>query len=216
MTMDVPFADVITTEADLRTRYRQPSATVQAKKVDRIDEGGRAFIEASPFCLLATADATGRTDVSPRGGPPGFVKVLDDTRLAIPDLSGNNLLDSLTNIVANPHAGLLFVLPGRDETLRLEGSAWLTTDPAVLASWDGELRRPKLAVGVAVHTLYVHCAKSFRRGRVWDPETWSELTGPDVCDLLVAHAGLDVEADEVRRLKEDAYRRDLEAERPAP
>ena len=211
--MTSAFDDVLRTTEDLRTLYRSPSATVEAKKVGRIDEGARRFIEGSPFCLLATADGDGRCDVSPRGGPPGFVKVLDKNRLAIPDLSGNNLLDSLTNLLANPHAGLLFVLPGRDETLRVEGDAFLTTDPAILALWDDDLRRPKVAVGVAVRTAYVHCAKSFRRGRVWDAASWDEIAAPDVCELIVGHVGLDVTPGDVRTLLEDSYRKDLEAER---
>jgi hypothetical protein len=211
--MDAPFAHTLAAESELRALYREPSASVRAKKVARIDDSARSFIEASPFCLLATADADGHSDVSPRGGPPGFVKVLDDTRIAIPDLSGNNLLDSLTNIVANPNAGLLFVLPGRDETLRMEGAAWLTTDPAILEGWDDTLRRPKLAVGIAVRTLYIHCAKSFRRGRVWDATSWPELSAPDACEVLVDQMGLDVDASVVREALEDGYRRELEDER---
>jgi len=211
--MQAPFAHTLATESELRELYREPSATVRAKKVARIDDSARSFIEASPFCLLATADGDGHSDVSPRGGPPGFVKVLDDTRIAIPDLSGNNLLDSLTNIVANPNAGMLFVLPGRDETLRMEGAAWLTTDPAILERWDDTLRRPKVAVGIAARTLYIHCAKSFRRGRVWDTPSWMELSAPDACEVLVDQMGLDVDASVVRDALEDGYVRDLAAER---
>ena len=211
--MTSAFDDILRTADELRSLYRSPSATVEAKKVDRIDDGARRFIEGSPFCLLATADGDGRCDVSPRGGPPGFVKVLDENRLAIPDLSGNNLLDSLTNLLTNPHAGLLFVLPGRDETLRVEGDAYLTRDPAILARWDDDLRRPKVAVGVAVRTAYVHCAKSFRRGRVWDATSWGELAAPDACELLVDHVGLDATPGDVRTLLENSYRTDLDAER---
>ena len=98
------------------------------------------------------------------------MQVIDDHRLAIPDLSGNNLIDTITNIVANPHVGLLFVLPGRDETLRVNGRAWLTTDDAVLDGFTAELKRPKAAIGVEVTTAFVHCAKSFRRGQVWDAD----------------------------------------------
>jgi PPOX class probable FMN-dependent enzyme len=183
--------------------------------VDRIDPSTAAFIATSPFCLLATADTDGRCDVSPRGGPPGFVRTLDEHRLAVPDLSGNNILDSLTNIVANPHVGLLFVVPGRDETLRLEGRACLTTDPAVLSLWDDELRTPKVAIGIEVVTAYVHCAKSFRRGRVWDPASWAELDAlaPDACDILVENMALDIDPAVIRANLEQGYGESLAEER---
>jgi hypothetical protein len=208
------FTATISSLDELRTRYRPPSELVKAKKVDRLDDQARRFIAGSPFCLLATADDEGRSDVSPRGGPPGFVRTLDEHRLAIPDLSGNNLLDSLTNVVANPNAGLLFVIPGRDETLRVEGAACLTTDPEVLALWDDELRRPKVAVGVTVRTVYIHCAKSFRRGRVWEPASWAELAGaPDICDVIIEQVGIDASAEVVRNALEEGYAFDLEEER---
>lgn len=212
--MSGSFGHVVATEAQLRELYRRPSEGVKAKKVGRIDDTTRAYIASSPFCLLATADAEGRCDVSPRGGPPGFVKVLDEHRLAVPDLSGNNLLDSLTNLVANPNAGLLLVVPGRDETLRVEGEAVLTTDPEVLALWDDELRRPKVAIGLTVRTTYIHCAKSFRRGRVWDPASWDELAAaPDGCDMLVDQLGLEIDAQLIRDDLERGYAVELEAER---
>jgi uncharacterized protein len=209
-----PFADVITTEDELRTLYRAPSDLVRGKKVPRIDAQAGRFIAGSPFCLLATANTAGHCDVSPRGGPPGFVRVLDEHHLALPDLSGNNLLDSLTNVVANPHAGLLFVIPGRDETLRVEGDACLTTDTDVLRLWDDELRRPKVAIGIAVRTAYIHCAKSFRRGRVWDAESWPELAGaPDICDVILDQVGSDIAPEVVRDALEQGYAFDLMEER---
>ena len=208
------FTNVIGDVAELRALYREPSALVQTKKVARIDDVTRRFVAGSPFFLLATADAEGNCDVSPRGGPPGFVHVLDERRLAIPDLSGNNLLDSLSNTVANPHVGLLFVMPGRDETLRVEGSALLTTDANLLARWDDELRTPRLAVVVEVNTLFIHCAKSFRRGRVWDPVSWDELIAPDNCEMVVEQLGLDVAAGDLRAGLETNYARDLANDRP--
>ncbi len=185
---------------------------VQAKKVGALDEATQAFIGASPFVLLATAAADGSCDVSPRGGPPGFVRVVDERRLALPDLSGNNLLDSLVNLTSNPHVGLLFLLPGRDETLRVDGRAWVTVDPPVLDLWDGELARPKTVVGIEVEHAFIHCAKSFRRGRVWDPASWTELAAPDACELLVSHIGLEVSPADVRANLEEGYAHDLQAE----
>lgn len=198
----------------LRSLYREPSGLVRSKKLDHLDDAARGFVAGSPFCLLATADRDGRCDVSPRGGPPGFVRVLDERRLVLPDLSGNNLLDSLSNIVANPGCGLLFIVPGRDETLRLDGTASITTDPALLSLWDDELRTPKVAIGVEVANAFIHCAKSFRRGWVWDPASWSELDAPDACDILVSNLGLDDDAAAaLRDQREDAYVRALDEER---
>ena len=212
--MTKALTNVIDDVAELRALYREPSALVRGKKVSRIDDVTRRFVVGSPFLLLATADADGNCDVSPRGGPPGFVHVLDDRRLAIPDLSGNNLLDSLANIVTNPHVGLLFLIPGRDETLRVEGSAVLTTDASLLAQWDDELRTPRLAIVVEVNTLFIHCAKSFRRGRVWDPESWDELIAPDNCEMVVEQLGLEVSPADIRASLETNYARDLANDRP--
>ncbi len=113
--------------------------------------------------------------------------------------------------MANPNAGLLFVIPGRDETLRVEGVACLTTDPEILALWDDELRRPKVAIGIRVRTVYIHCAKSFRRGRVWDPQSWAELAGaPDICDVIIEQVGMDASS-EVVRTRSKGYAFDLES-----
>ncbi len=162
----------IETLDDLLALYAMPTERVRTKKRDHLDDGLRAVLAVSPFVLLATADAEGRCDVSPRGGPPGFVKPLDDRHLAIPDLNGNNLVDSLRNIVANPHAGLLVLVPGEHETVRIDGSARLTTDDDVLDRFGDELRRPTLAIVVETAAVFMHCAKSFRRGRLWDPASW--------------------------------------------
>jgi hypothetical protein len=159
----------IGSEDELRALHAPPSAIAQGKCVDRLDKHCRDFIALSPFLVLGTADADGHADVSPRGDPPGFVKVLDDTTLLIPDRPGNNLLDSLSNIVANPEVGLLFVIPGFDETLRVNGTAEVVRDPALLAPLVVEGKPVKVAIRVAVREVYLHCAKSFRRARLWDP-----------------------------------------------
>jgi PPOX class probable FMN-dependent enzyme len=159
----------IGSEHELRALHAPPSDLVQKKCVDRLDKHCRAFIALSPFLVLGTANADGRADVSPRGDPPGFVKVLDDKTLLIPDRPGNNLLDSLSNIVANPEVGLLFVIPGFDETLRVNGRAEIVRDPALLAPLAVEGKAVKVAIRVSVREVYLHCAKSFRRARLWDP-----------------------------------------------
>lgn len=203
----------MTTLEAVRELYRYPGDLVRRKKIDRLDAGCRAVVGAAPFVLLATSAPDGTCEVSPRGGPPGFVQVLDEHRLAIPDLAGNNLLDSITNIVVNPHVGLLFVLPGRDETLRVNGRAWLVTDDDVLDGFTAELRRPKAAIGVEVAEAFVHCAKSFRRGGVWDPRSWAPDAVPSAAELLTCHIELEAPPEELAANLEVAYARDLAAER---
>ena len=168
------FDHVITTESQLRDVYRPPGDVVGQKVLDRLDRHARAFIEVAPFVLAGTASPDGTADVSPKGGPAGFVVVLDDHRLAIPDLAGNNLLDSITNIVHGSGIGLLFLVPGVDETLRVNGDACVTTDPSVLDACAVKDRRPKAAIGVTVTQQYMHCAKAFRRSELWNTETWPD------------------------------------------
>jgi uncharacterized protein len=208
-----PFADTIATLEELRELYRQPSELVRKKKIAVLDAGCRAVIERTPLVMVATSRPGGGCEVSPRGGPPGFVQVIDEHRLAIPDLSGNNLVDSITNIVLNPHVGLLFVLPGREETLRVNGRAWLTTEPAVLDGFTAELKRPRAAIGVEVTEAFIHCAKSFRRGQVWEPASWAPDLAPSAAELIVCHIDLDVAPEAVAADLEQGYAHDLEHER---
>jgi PPOX class probable FMN-dependent enzyme len=208
-----PFASVIGSLDELRELYRQPSELVRKKKIGLLDDGCQAVIARSPLVLVATSRPGGGCEVSPRGGPPGFVQVLDDGRLAIPDLNGNNLLDSIENIVLNPHVGLLFVLPGRDETLRVNGRAWLTTADEVLDGFTAELKRPKAAIGVEVVDAFVHCAKSFRRGQVWEPATWAPDSAPSAAELITCHVQLDVDPAVVAADLERGYVESLAAER---
>lgn len=187
----MPFDDVIASEAELREVYRQPAELTQRKKVGSIDEHCRGFIELSPFVLIGTAAADGTADVSPKGGPPGFVVTLDEHRLAIPDLSGNNLLDSITNLLHSPAVGLLFLIPGLDETLRVNGRGCITRDPDVLAACEVKDRRPTAAIGVEVQEAFVHCAKAFRRGGVWAPDTWLDREDlPSAACMLRDHIEL--------------------------
>ena len=158
----------------LREHIGEPTQRVLDKQLDHLDPHCRDFIARSPIALLATANADGRCDCSPRGGPPGFARVLDERTLAIPDYTGNRRQDSHTNVLENPHAGLLFLIPGMGETLRVNGSARLTTDPGLLESLaTGGTRPPRTALVVDVEEAYLHCAKAFLRGGVWNPETWT-------------------------------------------
>ena len=132
----------------------------------------------------------------------------------LPDLNGNNLCDSLTNLVENPHCGLLVLIPGREETLRVNGSAWVTVDPEVLGLWDGSLRTPKAAIGVEVDELFIHCAKAFKRGDVWNTEAWGTWLAPEAAELLVCHANLDVDVAAITASLEQGYKDQLALDRP--
>lgn len=169
------FDGVVESVEQLRTMYRPPMKYVAEKKRDHLLPWIRATVEASRFVFLATSGADGSVTVSPRGGHDGFVAVLDDRHLALPDYPGNNLTDSLTNIVTNPHAGLIFVIPGRNETVRVDGRALVVTDPEVLAACEqAGGRRPKAAIVIEIHETFFHCPASFQRAGLWNSEGWRE------------------------------------------
>lgn len=161
-------AACIGSEQELRALHAPPSDLVKRKCVDRLDRHCRDFIALSPFLVLGTANAAGKADVSPRGDPPGFVKVLDDTTLLIPDRPGNNLLDSLSNILANPEVGLLFVIPGFDETLRVNGRAAILADPALLASFAVNGKPPRCVLRITVEKVFFQCSRAMLRSKLWD------------------------------------------------
>src|SRR5262245_16258650 len=172
-----PFEHVINSEAELRAIVGGgPGERAQLKERRTLDDQSRAFIAMSPFLLMSTSNADGTCDVSPKGDAPGFVRVLDDTRLVIPERNGNKRLDGMTNLISNPHVGLLFVVPGCDYTLRINGRAWITRDPALLDRLAAQGVTPKLAIGVEVQQAFFHCVKAFRRSRLWAHGEWP---GPD-------------------------------------
>jgi hypothetical protein len=151
-----------------------PDSGVRRKELQFIDPHARNFIARSPFALLSTAGADGRCDVSPRGDGPGFVKVLDDTTLIVPDRPGNRRLDSMENIIENPQAGLLFLIPGMDETLRLNGRAAITEERELLEPLTMKGKIPTLGIIIEVEELFFHCARAFRRADLWKPDSWME------------------------------------------
>jgi hypothetical protein len=155
--------------ASLRSLYEPTHALALQKQRQMLGPNAQAFIRRSPFLLIGTQGHEGRADVSPRGDAAGFVRILGDSMLAIPDRPGNNRLDTLDNIVANPSVGLLFLIPGYDETLRVNGRARLTTQPDILEGMAVGERLPKLAIMVEVDEVFLHCAKAFRRSHLWDP-----------------------------------------------
>jgi len=170
MPEDAKIPDLVASDAELRALYGAAEGLSVRKSISFLDKHCRAFIALSPFLVLGTQSADGRADVSPRGDPPGFVRVLNERTLAIPDRSGNNRLDSLTNILANPSVGLLFLIPGFEDTLRVNGKARLRRDPALLEGMAVQGKVPKLAIVVTVQEAFLHCAKAFKRARLWDPE----------------------------------------------
>jgi PPOX class probable FMN-dependent enzyme len=168
------FQKVVTSEERLREILGQPGKRALLKDQARLDAHFRAFIAGSPFLLLATANSAGQCDVSPKGDGPGFVQVLDDTHLAIPDRIGNNRLDGMRNILHNPHVGIIFLIPGREDTLRVNGKAWIVEDDALLDGMIVQGKRPPFAVGVEVEEAYMHCPRAFMRSGVWKPERWPD------------------------------------------
>jgi uncharacterized protein len=166
----------ITTEAELRASYPAPAERALRKELDHLDRHCRRFITHSPFVVLATADADGRQDATPRGGDPGFVHVADDHTLLLPDRPGNNRLDSLANLTQRPEVGLLFMVPGVDETLRVNGTAELRDDPDLTGRFAVSGRPPGIVVQITVRQAYLHCAKALMRSRLWDPDARIERT----------------------------------------
>jgi PPOX class probable FMN-dependent enzyme len=184
-----PFRNALSDEEDLRAIYGAPMQRALRKDVARLDEMCRRLIAASPMVFVASYSAEGHCDVTPRGGPPGFVTVLDEHRLAIPDATGNRRLDTLTNVVATGRAGLIFLIPGRDTTLRVNGSACVTAEPALLAELKAVGKPPRAAIVVEAAEAYAHCPKAFVRSKLWDPATWPESGDlPSPAQVSHAHA----------------------------
>lgn len=162
-------AATIDTEEALRALIGEPPPVVCAKISTRLNRLTRRYIELSPFVCLATSDDEGNCDVSPRGDPAGFVCVLDDVTLLVPERPGNRIADSLRNILENPHVGLWFVIPGVTETFRVNGRATITTDAALLAPLAVEDKIPKLGILVDIESAYTQCSKAILRSHLWDP-----------------------------------------------
>ena len=191
----------LTSEDELRRRYAPPLPLIERKQLARLDRHCRRFIARAPLVMIATSGPDGSCDVSPRGDAPGFVRVLDDMRLAIPDRKGNNRIDSLRNVVVNAHAGLLFVVPGVDDTLRVNGRASIVADESLLAAMAVAGKQPASALVLEVEEAYLHCGRAFKRGQVWNPRTFAargEL--PTLAEMLAEQT--DPDADEQRLLDE--------------
>ncbi|MEU0912529.1 MSMEG_1061 family FMN-dependent PPOX-type flavoprotein [Streptomyces althioticus] len=165
-------ADALTSTEQLRELYPQPNVNAVRKEIDHLTDETRALIGCASLVLVGSADAEGRADVTPRGGPPGFVAVLDDRTLAIPDATGNKRLDTLQNVVETGQVGLLFVVPGRTTTLRVNGHAFVSARPELLGRLTAVGKPPASAIVVRIEQAYPHCPKSLMRGNAWQPEKW--------------------------------------------
>ena len=203
-------------EGGLRDLFGAPMDLAVRKSLSALDKHCRDFIARSPFLCIGTSSKSGRADVSPRGDPPGFVQVLDDHTLIIPDRPGNNRLDTMSNIVDNPAVGLLFFIPGFDDTLRINGKATIVRDEAVLAQAAVNGKRPKVAIRVDVEEAFLHCAKALKRARLWDPASRVERrTMPSLGRMILeqtAPAGAkpaEATVAEADKLVEDNYRNEL-------
>jgi len=198
----------VRTVEQLREVYPPPAERSVLKEIDHLDEHCRRFIALSPFLLISSSDSQGACDVSPKGGPPGFVTVLDDHRLLIPDATGNRRLDSLQNMVENPQVGLLFLIPGMGEVLRANGRVELTRDPEMLDGLQTGGRAAQLALIVTVEQAYLHCAKSIIRSKLWKPDSWPEAEElPSAAAILNDHIGIGDLAASVAALEESYAQR---------
>ncbi|MGH9270403.1 MAG: MSMEG_1061 family FMN-dependent PPOX-type flavoprotein [Ilumatobacteraceae bacterium] len=193
----------LTTVEDLRSIYRPPGRGPVEKVIDQLDQHCAEFIAKSPFFVLSTADADGVCDGSPKGGHPGFVQVLDERTLAWADLSGNNRLDSFQNLTTNTHVALLFLIPGLDETLRVNGTAELVVDHELGDRLATDGRPAKVAVVVTVAEAYIHCAKALRRGALWSTESWLDAEQlPSAACIIKDHLRIDADLEVIQKARD--------------
>jgi len=200
----------IRTVEDLRAVVGEPNRLTPVKILDALDDAMRAFVARAPFLVLSTADAAGRQEASPKGDAPGFVHVEDERTLLVPERKGNRLVMGLRNVLANPHVGLLIVIPGTPETLRVNGTAELTRDPEVVTRLAARGQPALLAIRVRVEECFFHCAKAFLRSSLWQPETWPERQRISFGAMLASRVGGDEKlASTIDAAIEEDYRTNL-------
>lgn len=202
--------DFITTRDELRTHYKATHDVAVKKELRFLDPHARKFLSRSPFVLIGSQDGAGNADVTPKGDRPGFVAVLDDVTIAIPDRPGNNRLDTFENIVANPAVGLLFLIPGMNETLRVNGEGRITADAGLRRDLAVDGREPATVLVVKVKAVYMHCAKAFMRSELWNPGSWpvrEEM--PTLGAILRDHAALAESVGELDKGLDESYRKSM-------
>ena len=200
----------IDSTTELRTVYKPPAPRATQKVLDHLDIHCRDYIALSPLCVLSTANAHGQPDASPRGDPPGFVQVLDEKTLLLPDRPGNNQVDSLQNIVENPGVGLLFFVPGMNETLRVKGKAEIVTDEGILEPMQERGRAPLSGLKVTVEEAFLHCGRALIRSRAWDPESRIDRAvyptyGQVLADQITGANAKEIDASEEQANRERLY-----------
>ena len=195
----------VTSHEELRELLGTPLPRVVQKDRPRLHDLDRQWLAASPFCLFATADADGRCDVSPKGDPPGFTLVLDDTTIAIPERPGNRRADGFHNIIDNPHVGLIYLLPGRGDTLRINGKARLVRDADFFDRMIVKGHRPLLALIVDIEEVFYHCSKAFLRSALWKPETWNPVAAPTRPEIAKTLEAPEADLGELQRYYGPSY-----------
>src|SRR5262245_20112447 len=186
--------------------YGPPSERALKKQLNRLDKHCRAFIARSPFLVIASADASGRCDASPKGDAPGFVKVIDDETLLIPDRLGNNRVDTIGNLLARPGVGLIFFVPGLNETLRVNGRARITAEPALLEPLAVNGKVPRSGILITADEVYFHCGKALIRSDLWNPEKHVARDAfPSLGVVIAEQIGQSVEPKEAERMTEESY-----------
>lgn len=176
----------VTSADELRAIVGQPTAAVAKKVTDRLSEAQQGWLKQSPLGFVATTDAHGRVDVSPKGDPPGFVQIIDDTTIAIPERPGNRRVDGFLNVLQRPHVGTVFVIPGRGDTLRINGTARILSDADYFEAMEVGGKRPILALEIAIEEVFFHCPKAFLRSDTWKPESWDPTAVPSVAQMAKA------------------------------
>jgi uncharacterized protein len=200
------FSDVVQSEDDLRSVLGTPTPLVIQKELKELDAHARQFIERSPFLMVATTGADGRLDASPKGDPAGFVRALDERTLAIPDRPGNRRADTFTNLLSNDQIGLIFLIPGKQETLRVSGRAIIVRDKTVREQLAVKDKVPEFAIIVSVEQVFFHCAKCMIRSGLWAPEMWPAASGlATLAETLVSAARPAESVEQLQaRIEEDA------------
>lgn len=205
------FKHTVTSEDELRSLLGTPSKTAANKTIYHLDVHCKEFISKAPIVFISTSDTSGHCDTSPRGDDAGFVHIIDDHTFIIPERPGNKRMDSLRNILSNPHIGILFVIPGLEETLRINGTAKIIRDADILKEMTSHGKTPLLGIAVQVEECYIHCAKAFKRSKLWQPDTWAEKSAlPYPPKILADHINMpDVNSETVRAALEESYSKRL-------
>lgn len=209
--MKNPFEDILTSEEEVRDLLGFPSELVKKKVVYNLDKHCRNFISLSPLLFLSTSDDKGFCDVSPRGDAPGSVFVLDEKHLVIPERPGNRRIDSLRNIILNPQIGIVFIIPGLKETLRVNGKAFVIKDEKILDLMKVKDKKPLLGIGVEVEECFIHCAKAFKRSKVWETESWGDSdTLPSIPTILSDHVNsIEFTTEVIKKGLQESYEKRL-------